>query len=483
MGLRWQLLRRVFIFSVSFEVRSFERSLKNPAKAQAKALRKIQRRLNFRPASLQEFRLKYQITGEEQLVSIGDRLRGINIVDCETTSGSSGKPKNIPYTKSLLGDFQHMFRLWAWDIVVNVPLQSGTFFFSVSPQAKESRLSEDSGYLQSSMRWLMKDLWTIDASKLRKQTHERFMRSLAKHLLARPDLEIISVWSPSYLLVLLSEMQLLKPDWNGDTHEIFPKLKIISVWGSAMAERGFQQIRERFPTVLVQAKGLIATEAPLTIPWFRSRSFVPLVEDIFFEFLDENNEVLLLTELTVGQTYEVVITTSGGLIRYRLGDLVRVAQMYGPTPCLEFVGRAGEVCDLAGEKLSECAVRIQLQQFESELGFYIVVPDPVSMRYLVFAERDPQGLISQMDRSLQNIFHYEVARQQRQLDELEAYHLAPLREIYYRWLEGRQMRLGDIKEKCLISKLEMAASFLEFVRTPTEHRVPFDRADKPETNL
>ncbi|CAO2181416.1 unnamed protein product [Urochloa humidicola] len=50
-------------------------------------------------------------------------------------------------------------------------------------------------------------------------------------------------------------------------------------------------------------------------------------------------EPVSLTEVTVGEQYEVVMTTFAGLYRYRLGDVVKVAGFYNSTPKLKFVCR------------------------------------------------------------------------------------------------------------------------------------------------
>ena len=76
----------------------------------------------------------------------------------------------------------------------------------------------------------------------------------------------------------------------------------------------------------------------------------------FFEFVDDSGAVHRVHELRAGQTYEVVVTTAGGLWRYRLRDSVRVTGFIGQTPALQFLGRNGNVSDLFGEKLSEAFV-------------------------------------------------------------------------------------------------------------------------------
>lgn len=42
----------------------------------------------------------------------------------------------------------------------------------------------------------------------------------------------------------------------------------------------------------------------------------------------------------VGSVYEVIVTTYGGLFRYRLGDIVKVVGFYNSSPQIELVMRA-----------------------------------------------------------------------------------------------------------------------------------------------
>ena len=54
-----------------------------------------------------------------------------------------------------------------------------------------------------------------------------------------------------------------------------------------------------------------------------------------------------------GCSYEVVVTTLAGFTRYRLNDIVRVVEFCGQTPVIEFVERRGQLIDVVGEKTSE----------------------------------------------------------------------------------------------------------------------------------
>lgn len=485
MSLRWNILKRIFISTVGFEARRFEKSLLWPQKAQERTLQRILRSFGQEFSSVQEFRNQYPPSGEVQICLLEERLASQSVVTFEMTSGSSGKPKRIPYTGALIGSFHNMFRLWAWDVLKTVPLKRGSFFFSISPQIKDGGLQEDIDYLQATLKWLLKPFWVVDAAKLRLECRGSFLKRLSYELLRRPDLEIISVWSPTYLLAIFDEIEKHRLEWSTDLslplmarqalqyseqyseiawEELWPQLKFVSAWGSAMAERSFIEVKAYFPQAVFQPKGLLATEAPMTIPWSASGGFVPLLSEVFFEFLDSEGSFLLLEDLTVGSIYEVVITTFGGLFRYRLGDLVQVAHFYKRTPCLEFVGRTGDVCDIAGEKLSERAVRSILRELDQDLGFSIVVPDEEARSYILLSEKGEKSALELVEFRLQEVFHYQVARQQGQLRSLRGIPFLNLRQSYFMWLEKNQMRFGDIKEKYLISDLSRARSFLDYLK-------------------
>ena len=65
----------------------------------------------------------------------------------------------------------------------------------------------------------------------------------------------------------------------------------------------------------------------------------------------------LAHELERGRTYSVVVTTGGGLYRYRLGDLVNVVGFEAGCPLLRFVGReeASSTCAARSSTTRSCA--------------------------------------------------------------------------------------------------------------------------------
>jgi len=80
-----------------------------------------------------------------------------------------------------------------------------------------------------------------------------------------------------------------------------------------------------------------------------------------------------------GRSYEVVITTLDGLVRYRLHDIVTVVDFCGQTPVIEFVERRGQVVDIVGEKTAEHhvveAIDAASHLVDEPLVDYVLAPD------------------------------------------------------------------------------------------------------------
>ena len=80
-----------------------------------------------------------------------------------------------------------------------------------------------------------------------------------------------------------------------------------------------------------------------------------------------------------GRSYEIVITTLAGFVRYRLYDIVRVLEFCGQNPVIEFVEREGQVVNVSSEKTAEHhiveAIDIASHLVDEPLVDYFVVPE------------------------------------------------------------------------------------------------------------
>ncbi|KAI9109874.1 hypothetical protein K1719_018915 [Acacia pycnantha] len=89
--------------------------------------------------------------------------------------------------------------------------------------------------------------------------------------------------------------------------------------------------------------------------------FIPLTELEQAKFLCVDPQPLGLTEVKVGEEYEIVITTPAGLYRYRLGDVVKVMGFHNSTPELKFVRRSSLLLTINIDKNTEKDLQIAVE--------------------------------------------------------------------------------------------------------------------------
>jgi hypothetical protein len=399
----------------------------------------------------------------------------------EKTSGSRAAAKLIPYTKSLRRSFNQMFCIWANDLITNgCKFSTGKIYFCISPQLSNSRhetLQDDSEYLDEWLRLILSP-FLVSLPRINQiRNAEEFKHELAKALIIAEKLEIISIWSPTFLEVILDYMQTnriqlatdLKNSISSQRQQIllasepfspqdlWQNLKLISCWDSANAADKADYLRLKFPNVLVQGKGLLATEAPMTIPLIAAKGYVPVLDEVFFEFADISGNIHLLHELKVGETYEIIISQKGGLYRYQIGDRIRVTHFYKNTPCLEFIGRTEEISDLVGEKLNSEFVRDVLELLPlTNCSFKSLVPvKHPQAHYLLLlnnSDIDLQNIAEKLDQELQRSPHYQYARLLGQLQVPKVLASPNIPEIISHYKISCGKKWGDIKHDILVNQ-------------------------------
>ncbi len=131
---------------------------------------------------------------------------------------------------------------------------------------------------------------------------------------------------------------------------------------------------------------------------------------VFFEFLPQDGTAPLLAhEVEDGQYYELVITTYGGLYRYRTHDLVCVDGFLGNTPNIYFISKQSDVANLAQEKIPGPQLARILNDASAALGYPChclqIYPDPSQVCYRVYMELEsqtdmPEGFEAKLESAL-----------------------------------------------------------------------------------
>ena len=432
----------------------------------------------------------------------------------EPTSGSSQATKLIPYTKTLKREFHAAINPWLVDIYSNRPgLSRGRSYWSISPPVTHSHPGEtsvpigfdaDSAYLSALSRLLVERTFVTPDSLRAESNPAEFYRKLTLHLLAAGDLSLVSIWNPTAFLLVLdfirdNRLDLLRflndspspvssPTRVRDLgrlleldpipfHDVWPRLRFISCWADGPNSVYANQLRALFPRAEVQGKGLIATEGIITIP-FDGQCYLPAYQSHFLEFEPEGEagHTVLVHELEDEGVYRVVITTSGGLYRYRLGDIVTVTGHHRGLPLIQFVAR-DKVLDHFGEKLNIGAVERVVNRLLSEIARTIVFvlfgfeSNGTAGRYCLFVEfadgvsrdhsADLARLQSDLTAHLEANYHYMHARNLRQLEPLAVFRIASGGlKTYHSRLLSMGMKAGDIKLET-VSALEDWSSWFD----------------------
>lgn len=507
-------------------LRRLKAGLADPKRAQLKLLSQYLREIKSceygrayevrQDWGVQEFQSKVPLNTYETLApwierqkSDGlDRLYSSPVIVYEKTSGSSGPVKFIPYTRRLKKTFSEMALLWITDLCLNGPkLKFGRIFLSISPSFQKMEktpkgvnigLEDDAEYLPWIFRLLGSRFWIMPTQLKKLKDPDDYRWVLGCHLLAAEDLEVVSIWNPTYLTALFhfitenkeamaadlragmtqkggyefrfkaltpARLQLLSgaQPWRS----LWPELKIISAWADAGAAGFAQELQSIFPDTLFQPKGLLATEAPMTLPLVAVNGGVPLVNSVFYEFIDESGHLWLLHEIKPGVKYEIVVTARGGLPRYRTGDQIIVSGIYLGTPLLKFVGRTQAVSDVVGEKINEIFVREKLTQLKELQGaFYFLLPLVRARppRYALYCDSLlDSAVLARIESFLSEAHHYSYARKLGQLGAVEFRRVAELKRSYYEYYVARGMKLGDIKYSALIYRAEDVAGITQWL--------------------
>lgn len=471
---------------------------------------------SFRPA------IDAIMKGEDGLLTAGRPVRLV------PTGGSSGGRKLIPYTPALRREFQAGIAPWIAGQFLRYPvLLAGTAYWSISPagppvqteSAVPVGFDDDTDYLNPVVSRLLGRCMAVPSLVSGIGDMDTFRYVTLLFLLKARDLSFISIWNPTFLSLLLNPLdswgeRLCRDLQSGRLAEeavlssalrarieaslgchpkraaeirdilfngasdrperfapLWPRLKVISCWAEAAAEGPAHDLQRSFPDAVIAPKGLLATEGLVSVPLGQAEGSALAVRSHFFEFLEDNDPGRVRTawQLEAGRSYAVVLSTGGGLYRYRLGDLVRVTGFLGQCPLLRFVGRCDRVSDLYGEKLNEShvagVVSDLLARHHVRASFRMLAPDgePRPDRYVLLLAEAPgvvpfdiAPLEAEWDAALRSNFHYDYCRQ-----------LGQLKQAQLRWLDcgageaGRRYLLacmaagqkaGDIKAARLDSR-------------------------------
>jgi hypothetical protein len=458
--------------------------------------------------SVREYQKLVPLRTYDDYRSYVDRICGgsVNVLTREPvrllqpTSGSAAATKLIPYTASLQREFQRGIQAWIADLFLHHPaLMHGQAYWSISPSLTQMPrtaagtpigFEDDAAYVGGWRSRLVRAVMAAPPSIRQARDMETFQYSTLLALVRRPNLRLMSVWNPTFLLLLVERLEphadallrdlqsdpsrlttlqaALRAPTSAERHAmLWPRLGVISCWADANAAAPSRQLEALFPHARIQAKGLIATEGFISFPLASREGSALALRSHFLEFapLDGDDEAKTLRPLTAdelqrGQRYEIIVSNGGGLYRYRLGDLVEVVDHLHECPIIRFVGRQLYVSDWFGEKLNEAHVASVLRQSLESRGlaasFAMLACDsrltrPAYVLYIDTSETDESldRLAAAVDEGLRRDVHYDYARRLGQLAPLCVFRAEAASATYLNAAVSAGQRAGDVKPLAL----------------------------------
>ena len=389
----------------------------------------------------------------------------------ERTSGSTAANKLIPYTEGMLREVSSATSPWLYDLYRTFPALLDTrSYWSISPAVRAAEHTSggipigapsDREYFGALGRWALRRLFAVDESTARISDVDAWREETCRQLAEARDLGFISVWSPTFLLLLMERL-------GRAAALLWPRLVLVSCWTEADSQRYVAELRRWFPSTPIQPKGLLATEGVVSIPIGAETTepgAVAAVTGHFLEFIDLAHPEAtprLAHELEPGAAYSPVLTTSAGLLRYHLRDVVECVGRWRALPRLAFRGRLDGASDLCGEKLGPRQAENALAASGLAYAFALVAPAQDHYVLYVDTEADDDALeraARQMDETLCDATHYAYCRRLGQLGPVRAERVRAGQETYRRALLAGGRRLGDLKGSLLDARLDWAEVF------------------------
>lgn len=410
-----------------------------------------------------------------------------------TTSGTAGERKLIPVTRSYMKEFRRASVVSGFNLLKAYPTVSKGVALSVFSPAEESRTEGNipcgaiSGRLYMEEPKLIKRFISpIPYEVFVIKDYETRYYTLLRLALALP-ITVIYTLNPSTIVMLgkrlkshaeslvrdiadgtinppapLPETTLaaikpfLKPDpkraqelrkvlasGKFDAPSVWPNLSLISCWTKAAAAFYLQDFPQYFGDTPVSDITYGASEGRGTVNLGQERQALS-IRSHFFEFVRVEDwdagdkRALLCHEVELGESYYILFTTSGGLYRYHINDIVKVVGWYNRVPLLEFLHKGGNISSFTGEKLTESQVTQAMVDTQNDIGikvkFFTLVPKfRPEPHYELYIECDQenaqisdQKIAESFDQALSKLnIEYEAKRESLRLTPVEVLRLKP----------------------------------------------------------
>lgn len=280
---------------------------------------------------------------------------------------------------------------------------------------------------------------------------------------------------PSWMLVLLHKLLAQNP--GKSLKDIWPNIEVYFHGGVS-----FRPYRSQYESLLkdhsLQFYEIYnASEGFFAIQDRNGSDELLLMLDygIFYEFIplgEDDSAIIPLDQVQLGQRYTLVITTNGGLWRYKIGDVVQFTSL---SPYrIQIAGRTKHYINAFGEELvienADRAIAVAALTCDVEVVDYSVAPifmegnKKGSHEWMIEFKKVPKDLMqfqSVLDQELKRLnSDYEAKRYKDMTMVLPKINVAQ-QGLFYRWLEHKKKLGGQHKVPRLSNDRKLMDSLLE----------------------
>ncbi len=342
-----------------------------------------------------------------------------------TTSGTTAKPKFIPITSGHLKDYTHAFQIHNYHLVDTFKKAAEGRFLIIVSNDEEGRTEAGipygavSGLLNRRQPNIIKRHFACpyELCKIRDVNQKYYLMLRAA---IGQNVSAVLGCNPSSLLLLADQLNehgesLIKDLRDGTVSKtysppeeyaeafspffkkqeeaarrlekifslhgrltpelIWPELQVLSCWKGGPMSFYLERLPEFYGNIPVRDFGYMASEGRGSIPISNEGAGgILALTSHFFEFVEEDDidnsspQFLTVEQLKAGGRYYIYFTTSGGLYRYNINDLMQVTGFAGNTPIIEFVRKGHGISSITGEKVTEEQVVSALRQARTQLN-------------------------------------------------------------------------------------------------------------------
>ena len=216
--------------------------------------------------------------------------------------------------------------------------------------------------------------------------------------------------------------------------------------------------------------------------------YILLTDHVFFEFLPAgqtpSKEALLQAkDVKPGKDYEVFVTNTAGLYRYRLGDIIHVVRMKDTVPVFTYVRRYYNVCSVGSVTLGLNEIENVIPAFEKEAGIdvreYCIEADQEKNGFHLMIELSPIETrrpdigdldMQMLSQTLERLFckRFEIYAEARNAGEIAPVHvslLEPETQLLYRdkCAASQNCSEGQLKPVRILDTMEKSKFFHTFI--------------------